>query len=40
MVADPSETGADMLAIVIPAHNEAAHIGACVAAARRAADHH
>ncbi|SAK78372.1 Glycosyl transferase family 2 [Caballeronia hypogeia] len=29
-----------MLAIVIPAHNEAAHIGACVAAARRAADHH
>ncbi|AET91597.1 glycosyl transferase family protein [Burkholderia sp. YI23] len=29
-----------MLAIVIPAHNEAAQIGACVAAARRAADHH
>ena len=29
-----------MLAIVIPAHNEAAHIGACVAAARRAAHHH
>ncbi|SAK97081.1 Glycosyl transferase family 2 [Caballeronia fortuita] len=29
-----------MLAIVIPAHNEAAHIGTCVAAARRAADHH
>ena len=29
-----------MLAIVIPAHNEAAHIGACVAAARRAAGHH
>ncbi|MDR5775194.1 MULTISPECIES: glycosyltransferase family 2 protein [unclassified Caballeronia] len=29
-----------MLAIVIPAHNEAAHIGACVTAARRAADHH
>ncbi|BAN24972.1 glycosyltransferase [Caballeronia insecticola] len=29
-----------MLAIVIPAHNEALHIGVCVAAARRAADHH
>ncbi|SAL15318.1 Glycosyl transferase family 2 [Caballeronia arvi] len=29
-----------MLAIVIPAHNEAAHIGACVAAARHAANHH
>ncbi|WP_277184759.1 glycosyltransferase family 2 protein [Caballeronia sp. BR00000012568055] len=29
-----------MLAIVIPAHNEADHIAACVTAARRAADHH
>ncbi|SAL71589.1 Glycosyl transferase family 2 [Caballeronia peredens] len=28
-----------MLAIVIPAHNEALHIGACVAAARSAAEH-
>jgi glycosyltransferase involved in cell wall biosynthesis len=29
-----------MLAIIIPAHNEADHIAACVSAARRAADHH
>jgi glycosyltransferase involved in cell wall biosynthesis len=29
-----------MLAIIIPAHNEADHIAACVVAARRAADHH
>jgi glycosyltransferase involved in cell wall biosynthesis len=29
-----------MLAIIIPAHNEAQHIAACVAAARRAANHH
>jgi glycosyltransferase involved in cell wall biosynthesis len=29
-----------MLGIIIPAHNEAAHIGACVTAARRAASHH
>jgi glycosyltransferase involved in cell wall biosynthesis len=29
-----------MLGIVIPAHNEAAHIGECVASARRAANHH
>ncbi|KND60753.1 Glycosyl transferase, group 2 family protein [Candidatus Burkholderia verschuerenii] len=29
-----------MLAIVIPAHNEADHIAACVTAARCAADHH
>lgn len=28
-----------MLAIIIPAHNEADHIAACVSAARRAADH-
>lgn len=29
-----------MLGIIIPAHNEAAHIGACVTAAKRAANHH
>jgi glycosyltransferase involved in cell wall biosynthesis len=29
-----------MLAIIIPAHNEAQHIAACVTTARRAADHH
>jgi hypothetical protein len=30
----------NMLGIVIPAHNEAAHIGECVACAQRAANHH
>jgi glycosyltransferase involved in cell wall biosynthesis len=29
-----------MLGIIIPAHNEAAHIGECVRAAQRAASHH
>jgi glycosyltransferase involved in cell wall biosynthesis len=29
-----------MLGIIIPAHNEAAHIGVCVSAATRAANHH
>src|ERR1700744_2852335 len=29
-----------MLGIIIPAHNEAAHIGECVSAAQRAASHH
>ncbi|SAL40372.1 Glycosyl transferase family 2 [Caballeronia choica] len=29
-----------MLGIIIPAHNEAAHIGECVTCARRAANHH
>jgi glycosyltransferase involved in cell wall biosynthesis len=29
-----------MLGIIIPAHNEATHIGVCVSAARRAASHH
>ena len=29
-----------MLGIIIPAHDEAAHIGACVSAARRSASHH
>jgi glycosyltransferase involved in cell wall biosynthesis len=30
----------NMIGIVIPAHNEAAQIGACVTAAKRAASHH
>jgi glycosyltransferase involved in cell wall biosynthesis len=30
----------NMIGIIIPAHNEAAHIGVCVTAAKRAANHH
>jgi glycosyltransferase involved in cell wall biosynthesis len=34
------QLGVNMLGIIIPAHDEAAHIGECVASARRAAVHH